>query len=68
MADLTPKGPLTQSAPEGERKTMTIVTMMMMMMMMMIMLILMVKMIIIVCFLHPKGPQAGLAPGGADKL
>ena len=68
MADLTPKGPLTQLASEGGRKIMTIVIMMMMMMMMMIMLILMMKMIIIVCFLHPKGPQAGLAPGGVDKL
>ena len=68
MADLTPKGPLTQSAPEGGRKTMTMVIMMMMMMMMMIMMIMMMKMMIIMCFLHPKGPQTGLAPGGADKL
>ena len=47
---------------------MTMVIMMMMMMIMMIMMIMMMKMIIIMCFLHPKGPQAGLAPGGADKL
>ena len=25
-------------------------------------------MMIIFCFLHPKRPQTGLAPGGADKL
>ena len=68
MADLTPKGPLTQLAPEGGRKTMTMVIMMMMMMMMMIMMIMMMKMMIIMCFLHPTGPQTGLAPGGADKL
>ena len=68
MADPTPKGPLTQSAPEGGRKTMTMVIMMMMMMIMMIMMIMMMKMMIIMCFLHPKGPQTGLAPGGADKL
>ena len=68
MADLTPKGPLTQSAPEGGRKTMTMVIMMMMMMMMMIMMIMMMTMMIIMCFLHPKGPQTWLAPGGTDKL
>ena len=68
MADLTLKGPYTQSAPEGGRKTMTIVIMMMMMMMMMIMMMTTMTMMIIMCFLHPKGPQTGLAPGGADKL
>ena len=68
MADLTPKGPLTQLAPEGGRKTMTMVIMMMMMMMMMIMMIMMMTMMIIMCFLHPKGPQTGLALGGANKL
>ena len=71
MADLTLKGPLKQLAPEGGRKTMTMVIMMMMMMMMMIMLIMMImmmKMMIIMCFLHPKGPQTALATGGADKL
>ena len=70
MADLTPKGPLTQLTPEGGRKTMTMVIMMMMMMMMMmmIMMIMMMKMMIIMCFLHHKGPQTGLAPRGADKL
>ena len=69
MADLTPKGPLTQLAPEGGRKTTKmVIMMMMMMMMMMIMMIRMMKMMIIMCFLHPKGPQTGLATGGADKL
>ena len=47
---------------------MIMVIMMMMMMMMMIMLMRMMTMMIIMCFLHPKGPQTGLAPGGADKL
>ena len=28
----------------------------------------MITMMIIMCFLHPKGPQTWLAPGGADKL
>ena len=41
---------------------------MMMMMMMMIMMVTTITMMIIMCFLHPKGPQTGLAPGGADKL
>ena len=27
-----------------------------------------ITMMIILCFLHPKGPQTGLAPGGANKL
>jgi len=62
VADLPPKGPQTQLTLEGGRKTMTMVMMMMMMMRMMIM------MMIIMCFLLPKGPQTGLAPGGADKL
>ena len=60
MADLTPKGPYAQLAPEGGRNTMTMVIMMMMMMMMMIMMIMMMKMMIIMSFLHPKGPQTGL--------
>ena len=47
---------------------MTMVIRMMMMMMMMIMMMTMMTMMIIICFLHPKGPQTGLAPGGADKL
>ena len=68
MADLTTKGPLTQSAPEGGRKTMTMVIMMMMMKMMIIMMIMMMTIMIIMCIFHPKGPQTGLAPGGADKL
>ena len=70
MAGLPPEGPKTQSEPEGGRKTMTMVIMMMMMMMMMIMImmIMMMTVIIMMCFFHPKGPQTGLAPGGADKL
>ena len=68
MADLTTKRPLTQSAPEGGRKTMTMVIIIMMMMIMMIMMMMMIKIMIIICFIHPKGPQTGLAPGGADKL
>ena len=55
-------------APEGGRKTISMVIMMIMMMMMMIMMVKTMMMMIIMCFLHPKGPQAGLAPGGADKL
>ena len=43
-------------------------TMVIMMMIMMIMMIMMMTIMIIMCFLHPKGPQTGLAPGGADKL
>ena len=39
MADLTPKGPYTQSAPEGGRKTITIVIMMMTIMILMCFLI-----------------------------
>ena len=66
VADLTPKGPSTQSAPEGGRKFMTMVIMMMMMMMIMMMATM--TMVIIMCFLLPKGPQTGLAPGGANKL
>jgi hypothetical protein len=69
VADLTPKGPEAQSAPEGGRKTMTmVIMMMMMMMMMMIMMMTTMTMMVIMCFLYPKGPQTGLAPGGADKL
>ena len=47
---------------------MKMVIMMMMMMMIMIMMIMMMTIMIIMCFFHPKGPQTGLAPGGADKL
>ena len=43
-------------------------TMVIIMMMMMIMMIMMMTMMIIICFLHPKGPETGMAPGGADKL
>ena len=67
MADFTTKGPETQLAPERGRKSMTMVIMMMMMMIM-IMMITTMTMMIILCFLHPKGPQTGLAPGVADKL
>ena len=28
------------------------------------MMMMMITMMIIMCFLHPKGPQTGLAPGG----
>ena len=45
--------------PNGNIKTITMVIMMMMMMMMMMRMIMM---------MIPKGPQKGLAPGGADKL
>ena len=45
-----------------------VIIMIIMMMMMMIMMMTMMTMMIIICFLHPKGPQTGLAPGGADKL
>ena len=41
---------------------------MMMMMMMMITMMRIIKMMIIMSFLHPKGPPIVLAPGGADKL
>ena len=41
---------------------------MVMMMMMMMLRMTMMTMMIVMCFLHPKGPQTGLAPGGADKL
>ena len=44
-----------------------IMMMMMMMIMMMPMMTTMMTMTIIICFLHPKGPQTGLAPGGANK-
>ena len=46
---------------------MTMVIINMMMMMMMIMMIMMMTMMIIICFLYPKGPQTGMAPGGANK-
>ena len=46
MADLPPKGPQTQSAPEGGRKTMTIVMMMVMMMIMMMMMMTMMTMML----------------------
>ena len=47
---------------------MTLVIIMMMNMMMMNMMIMMMTMMILICFLHPKGPQTGLALGGAGKL
>ena len=47
---------------------MTMVIIIMMMMMMMMMMIMMMTIMIEICFLHPKGPQTGTAPGGADKL
>ena len=50
------------------KETITMVIMMMMMMMMMIVMMTTMMMMIILCFLHPKGPQAGLAPGGVNKL
>ena len=56
VADLPPKGPQIQSAPEGGRKTMTIMIMMMMKMMMMKMMSMtmtMMTMMIIMGFLHP---------------
>ena len=65
MADVNPKGPEAQSAPEGGRKT---ITMVIVMMIMIIMKMTMMTMMIIMCFLHHKGPQTGLAPGGADNL
>ena len=68
MADLPPKGPLTRSESEGGRKTMTMMIMMMMMTMMMMMMMMMTMMTIIMCFLHPKGPQTGLVPGESNKL
>ena len=47
---------------------MTMVIMMTMIMMMMIMMMATMMMMIIMSCLHPKGPQIGLAPVGADKL
>ena len=47
---------------------MTMVIIIMMVMMMMIVMMMMMTMMIIMCFLHPKGPQTGMAPGGANKL
>ena len=49
VVDLLPKEHQTQLAPEGGRKTMTMMNMMMIMMTM--------TMMIILCFLHPKGPH-----------
>ena len=63
MADLTPKGPLTQSAPEGGRKTMTMVIMMMMMMMIMIMMIMMMTIMILMCFFIPRDLKQGWQQG-----
>ena len=63
VANLPPKEPQTQLEPEGGRMTMII--MMMMMIIMMIMMTIM-TMMNIVCFLHPKGPQTGLVPGGGQ--
>ena len=52
---------------------MTMVIIMLMMMMMRIMIMTMMTMMIIMCvrvgfFIHPKEPQTGMAPGGADEL
>ena len=52
----------------GGKKNYDKVIIIMMMMMMMIMMMMMMTMMIIMCFLHPKGPQTGMAPGGAAKL
>ena len=62
VADNPPKGPQSQSIPDGGRKAMTmmIVTMMMIIMMM----ILMMTMVIVISFLHP----IGLAPGGQQTI
>ena len=60
MANIPPKGPQTQSAPEGCQNTMKMKIMMMMMMMKTIM--------IIMCFLYSKGRQTRLASGEANKL
>ena len=67
MADLLPKECQTQLAPEGGRKTMTIIIRPMIRMMMMMMMITILTMMNIMCFLHPKGPQTGLVPGGPIK-
>ena len=65
VADYPLKGPQTHLAPEGGRKAMKmmIMTMMMMLMMMIMMRILMMTTVIVICFLNPKGPLTGLAPG-----
>ena len=67
VADHPPKGPQTQSAPEVGRKTMTMMITTVMMVIMIMMIILIMIMVIAMRFLHPKGPQTGLAPG-AKKL
>ena len=59
MADLTPKGSQTQSAPEGGIKTLT-----MMIMMMMMMMIITMTMMIIICFFIPKDLIQGWHLGG----
>ena len=48
--------------------TMEIIIIMMMMMMMNIMMNMMMTMMILSRFLHPKGPQTGLAPERANNL
>ena len=60
VADHPTKGPQTKLAPEGGRKAMTMVIMTITLEMM----ILMMTMVIVMCFLHPKGPLTELAPGG----
>ena len=60
VADHPPKGPQTQSAPEGGRKDMTMMIMTMTMMMMIMMMNLMMTLVIVMCFLHLKGPLTGL--------
>ena len=62
---LLPKDLKHNRYQRGGRNSMTMVIMMMMMM---ILMITTMTMMIIMCFLHPKGPQTGLAPGGAEKL
>ena len=61
VADHPPKGPQTQSKPEGGRKAMTMMIMTMTMLMMIVLMILMRTMVIVMCFLHPMGPLTGLA-------
>ena len=61
VADHPPKEPQIQSAPEGGRKAMTMI-------LMMTMVILMMTMVIAMCFLHPKGPLTGSAPGGQKTM
>ena len=68
MADLTPKGSQTQSAPEGGIKTLTMMIMMIMMIMMMMMMMRMriktMTMMIVICFFIPKDLIQGWHLGG----